>query len=223
MSMQHATNGSDTITRRRSLELLGAGFFMTTTLGVGHADDKFNTAPKVLFFSKSSSYEHDVVTRADKAPSLAETILTEIGRTHGFDVIATKDGRVFDSDLTQYDAFFFFTSGNLTDAGTDKTPPMSAPGKEALLAAIRDGRGFVGVHSASDTFHSKGSRFETQQQPDPYIAMLGGEFLSHGSQQEAHVKVVDATFPGLRGLGENFTVMEEWYSLKNFSKDTTCC
>jgi len=96
---------------------------------------------------------------------------------------------------------------------------MSAQGKEALLAAIRDGRGFVGVHSASDTFHSKGSRFETQQQPDPYIAMLGGEFLSHGSQQEAHVKVVDATFPGLRGLGENFTVMEEWYSLKNFSKD----
>ena len=109
------------------------------------------------------------------------------------------------------------------DAGTDKTPPMSAQGKEALLAAIRNGKGFLGVHSASDTFHSKGSRYETQQQPDPYIAMLGGEFLSHGSQQEAHVKVVDASFPGLQGLGEDFTVMEEWYSLKNFSKDTTCC
>ena len=217
--MRHAMNGSDTITRRRALELLGAGIFMTTTLGVGHAEDKFNTTPKVLFFSKSSSYEHDVVKRTDKAPSLAEAILTEIGRIHGFDVIATKDGRVFDSDLAQYDAFFFFTTGNLTDAGTDKTPPMSAQGKEALLAAIRNGKGFLGVHSASDTFHSKGSRYETQQQPDPYIAMLGGEFLSHGSQQEAHVKVVDATFPGLRGLGENFTVMEEWYSLKNFSKD----
>jgi hypothetical protein len=96
MSMRHATNGSDTITGRRSFELLGAGFFMTTTLGVGHAEDKFNTTPKLLFFSKSSSYEHDVVKRTDKAPSLAETILTEIGRTHGFDVIATKDGR----DLT---------------------------------------------------------------------------------------------------------------------------
>jgi hypothetical protein len=107
MSVRPATNARDTITRRRSLELLGVGFFMTTTLGVGHADDKFNTAPKVLFFSKSSSYEHDVVKRTDKAPSLAEAILTEIGRTHGFDVIATKDGRVFDSDLAQYDAFFF--------------------------------------------------------------------------------------------------------------------
>lgn len=84
---------------------------------------------------------------------------------HGFDVIATKDGRVFDSDLAQYDAFFFLTTGNLTDSGTDKTPPMSVQGKEALLAAIRDGKGFLGVHSASDTFHSKGNRFETQPQP----------------------------------------------------------
>jgi uncharacterized protein len=96
---------------------------------------------------------------------------------------------------------------------------MSVPGKEALLAALRDGKGFLGVHSASDTFHSKGSRFETQQQPDPYIAMLGGEFLGHGSQQEARVKVVDANFPGLQGLSEDFALKEEWYSLKNFSKD----
>src|SRR5205823_3309382 len=107
--MRPATNGSDTVTRRRSLELLGAGIFVTTALGVGHAEDNFNATPKVLFFSKSSSYEHDVVKQTDKAPSLAEAILTEIGSIHGFDVIATKDGRVFDSDLTQYDAFFFFT------------------------------------------------------------------------------------------------------------------
>ena len=190
MSMRHAMHGSDTVTRRRSLELLGAGIFMTTTLGVGQAEDNFNSTPKVLFFSKSSGFEHDVVKRTGAAASLSETTLTELGRIHGFDVIATKDGNIFDSDLAQYDAFFFFTTGNLTEAGTDNTLPMSVQGKEALLGAIRDGRGFLGVHSASDTFHSKGSRFETQQQPDPYIAMLGGEFLSHGSLQEAHVKVV---------------------------------
>jgi type 1 glutamine amidotransferase len=126
---------------------------------------------------------------------------------------------VFDGDLAQYDAFLFFTTGNLTEAGTDDAPPMSAQGKEALLAAIRGGKGFLGVHSASDTFHSKGRRFETQQQPDPYIAMLGGEFLGHGSQQEARVRVVDANFPGLRSLSEGFTIKEEWYSLKNFRQD----
>ena len=96
---------------------------------------------------------------------------------------------------------------------------MSAPGKEALLAAIRNGKGFIGVHCASDTFHSKGARYEMQEQPDPYIAMLGGEFITHGSQQEARVKVVDPNFPGLRGSSETFTIKEEWHSLKNFSKD----
>ena len=39
---------------------------------------------------------------------------------------ATKDGTVFDSDLSPYDAFFFYTTGNLTTPGTDKQPPMSA-------------------------------------------------------------------------------------------------
>ena len=96
---------------------------------------------------------------------------------------------------------------------------MSVQGKGALLAAIRDGKGFLGIHSASDTFHSKGKRFETQEQPDPYIAMLGGEFLSHGSQQEAHVRVADPKFPGLQASTETFTFKEEWYSLKNFSND----
>lgn len=80
-------------------------------------------------------------------------------------------------------------------------------------------KGFIGVHSASDTFHSKGSRFETQRQPDPYIVMLGGEFLSHGSQQEGRVSVIDPNFPGQRGFNKDFIVSEEWYSLKNFSKD----
>jgi hypothetical protein len=173
------------------------------------------------FFSSANlpGSSHDAVKRAREGLSLSEAILTELGRIHGFNVIATKDGHVFDSDLTQYDAFFFFTTGNLTEAGTDNTPPMSAHGKEALLAAILNGKGFLGVHSASDTFHSKGDRYETQQQPDPYIAMLGGEFLSHGSQQEARVKVVDPNFPGLRGSSEIFTIKEECYSLKHFSKD----
>jgi hypothetical protein len=42
--------------------------------------------------------------RTDEGQSLSETKLTELGRTHGFDVVATKDACVFDSDFSQYDA-----------------------------------------------------------------------------------------------------------------------
>ncbi len=190
---------------------------MTTAVPYGRAaGDSGKAKHRVLFFTKSSGFEHDVVKRNGDAPSLSEAILMRI---EGFEIFATKDGRVFDSDLAQYDAFFFFTSGNLTEVGTDKAPPISSHGKKALLAAIRIGKGFLGVHSASDTFHSRGNRFDTQERSDSYIAMLGGEFVSHGKQQEALVKVVDPKFPGLQGLGENFRMKEEWYSLKNFSKD----
>jgi len=76
----------------------------------------------------------------------------------------------------------------------------------------------VGFHSASDTFHSKGPANENQTELDPYIAMLGGEFIVHGEQQKAKMKVASRNLPGLEGL-EDFDIVEEWYALKNFAKD----
>lgn len=61
----------------------------------------------------------------------------------------------------------------------------------------------------------------TQEKPDPYIAMLGGEFISHGHQQEARVKVVDSKLPGVQGAKAGFKIKAEWYSLKNFATDIT--
>src|SRR5436309_1870239 len=53
---------------------------------------------------------------------------------------------------------------------------------------------------------------------DPYIAMLGGEFIVHGDQQKANMKVVDNAFPGAKDL-KDFVLLEEWYALKNFAPD----
>ena len=204
---------------RRALVLLGAATLAESViLRVRAAEDRDEKRHKILVFTKSSGFEHEPVKQGQDL-SLAEKTLASIGERHGFGVVVTKDGRAFDGDLTQYNAFFFFTTGDLTEAGTDGHPPMSAAGKEALIAAIRAGKGFIGIHSASDTFHSKGAAFETQVRTDPYIAMLGGEFISHGSQQQARVQVVDPQFPGLRGLAEGFQITEEWYSLKNFAPD----
>ncbi len=48
--------------------------------------------------------------------------------------------------------------------------------------------------------------------------MLGGEFISHGSQQKAWMRLTDDKFPGTDGL-KDFALLEEWYSLKNFAPD----
>src|SRR5207245_9479893 len=79
-----------------------------------------------LFFTKSSGYEHGTIKRNGNELSHAERILTELGTSHGFEVTATKDGSVFTGgNLKRYDAIFFYTTGDLTEAGTDKNPPMS--------------------------------------------------------------------------------------------------
>jgi type 1 glutamine amidotransferase len=184
----------------------------------------------VLIFTKSSGFEHDVVKTAGGKPSILEQAVTALGKQHGFDVTATKDGRVFDSnDFNKHAAVLFFTTGVLTTTGTDLNPPMSPQGKQSLLDAIGGGLGFVGVHAASDTFHTppdpdgNSNRYIAHgDQSDPYLRMLGGEFITHGSTprlQTTKVIVSDSKFPGLEGVSSPVSFNEEWYSLKDFRED----
>jgi type 1 glutamine amidotransferase len=178
---------------------------------------------RILMYTRSEGFEHSVVRRpARNKLSLAERIVTELGAKNGFEVICEKDGRVFLSkDFPTFDGFVFETQGNLlSEKCKDGSPPMQPEGKQALLKAVATGKGFVGCHCASDTFHSPGPR-EQNQAPskiDPYIAMLGGEFIRHGSQQKAWMRITDDQFPGAEGL-KDFQLLEEWYALKNFAKD----
>src|SRR6185503_8540965 len=141
---------------------------------------------------------------------------------HGFHVDPTKDGRLFTEEtFATYDAFFFYTTGDPTQPGGDGQPPMTPQGKQLLLEAVASGKGFIGSHCASDTFHSAGKAFESQEEEkrDPYLRMLGGEFIRHGDQQEGTLRVASPKFPGCADLGESIRVKEEWYTLKNFSPD----
>ena len=169
---------------------------------------------KILYFTRSAGFEHSVVHREGNNLSHSEKVLTEMCKKPGIEVVCSKDGRVFDGDLDQFDAIAFYTSGDLTQPITGRDePPMTLGGKKRLLGAIAEGKGFLAFHAANDSFHSQGGRI------DPYIAMLGGEFVTHGSQQEATMKVTSPKFPGVEGLGDSFRMMEEWYALNNFAKD----
>jgi uncharacterized protein len=184
----------------------------------------------VLVFTKSSGWEHDVVKRVDGKLSIVEQAITSLGDKQGFKVTCTKDGTIFDSkDFHKYAAAVFFTTGDLTTTGSDKNPPMSAQGKQSFLNAIHNGLGFVGVHAASDTFHTlpdpqdNSNRYIAHgENSDPYLRMLGGEFITHGSSprlQTTNIIVNDPKFPGLEGVASPFTFNDEWYSLKDFRTD----
>jgi hypothetical protein len=248
--MQRNLNRRDLL---KTSGLAAAGLALSPFLSSAlRAESASGERKKVLFFTKSSGFQHSVITRnADEPNKLAwaEQILTDLGAKHGYDVTCTKDGKVFLGDLKQYAIIAFYTTGDLTQDSAnpwftnakdakgrpvmtkDKRdePGMTAAGKEAFLDAIKNGTGFVGFHCATDTFHSpnhhKGKtemlrdvNEKGEDEFDPYIKMIGGEFIIHGAQQNATLKTIDPKFPGAEAFNDKKFV-EEWYSLKNFSND----
>lgn len=234
--------------------LVAAGLALSPFLSrVVRADE--GSRKKVLFFTKSAGFQHSVISRMSDDPEKlgwAEKILTDVGAANGFDVTCSKDGTLFTPDnLKQYDIIAFYTTGDLTKDGANPTyeknaggklvankkvmtkePGMGDAGKQAFLDAIKGGKGFIGFHCASDTFHSpayskqgrnadklhRDVNEKGQDEFDPYIQMIGGEFLIHGAQQDATLKTIDPKFPGAEALNDAKFV-EEWYSLKNFAND----
>jgi type 1 glutamine amidotransferase len=161
---------------------------------------------KLLYFTRTVGYEHSAVARQEAALSHSEQVLIEMGKRAGFDVQCTKDGRLFDEDLSEIDCFVFYTLGDLTKAEKSPSPAMSKTGKQKLLRLIAEGKPFVGFHAATDTFYGDGI--------DPYIEMIGAEFCGHGLEQEAAMLVTSPHFPGVEGIGDSFRLFEEWYCFK---------
>lgn len=94
--------------------------------------------------------------------------------------------------LDPYDVLvFYYTVGSLTDAQ-----------KNGLLNWVASGKGFVGVHSAADSFRDC---------PE-YRAMVGGHFVTHPAYRQYQVSVVDSKHPITKGIVE-FMVTDEQYIL----------
>jgi type 1 glutamine amidotransferase len=104
-------------------------------------------------------------------------------------------------NLDSFDAVFFYTTGELA---------MDAEQKAALVAFVRDdGKGFVGTHSATDTF---------SQWPE-YGELIGGYFDLHPWHQNVGVKVEDRNHPATKHFPGRFEVTDEIYQFKNWSRD----
>ncbi len=211
--------------RRRDMIVASGAALFGSVLPQISAGVEIKQPQRVLYFTRNVGYYHSVVTRQDGALSHSERAFVAMGKRLGIEVECTKDGRLFDGDLSHYDAFACYTNNDLTLPNPENEPPMSKEGKQRLLDAIADGKGFIGFHSSCACWRTpeKQGGSDTQdvknREVDPYLAMLGGEFVAHGPQQEATMRIVSEHFPGMQGLGKSFRMREEWYALKNFAKD----
>ena len=172
-----------------------AALALSSALSAPHVDAVRDTPKRVLVYTVSAGYEHDVVHRAQpNEPSLVERVLQR--RAHEsrwFEVVLSRDAHDFtNANLATFDAVLFYTTGDL---------PFSADEQRALFDFVKKGRAFVGVHSATDTFPSV---------PE-YAELVGARFDGHPWHELVGVRNADPTSPATRHLGTSFQILDEIY------------
>lgn len=169
----------------------------------------------VLYLTTSEAFAHSVIVRKDGEPSHSEKILKPLFEKMGATFTATKDASVINADnLKNYDLIIFYTQGDLTKPNKEEAPVMAPGGVDDLLAWIRGGGRFMGLHAATDTFDG-----DDEETVAPFIEMIGAEFQTHGKQFVGTVKLVDPGHPAVAGLPETWTFNEEWYVFRKWNKD----
>jgi type 1 glutamine amidotransferase len=142
--------------------------------------------PQVLVVTETRGFVHDSIPAA-------KTMVGSLGYRTAFLKGANE---LTARRLAKAKAIVFLnTSGELH---------LDAAGKRRLLAFVRKGGGFVGTHSAADTF-AKWPAFHR---------LVGADFLGHPPPGPGRVDIVDRAFTTTR----SFTITEEFYAFKGRAK-----
>ena len=151
---------------------------------------------RLLYLTHTAGFRHDVLPLSHKVVrSFADS------SRGAFEVTVTEDcSTISEAGLRRYDAVLFYTTGEL---------PMDDTQKRALVDFVRAGKGFAGVHSATDTFY----------QWAEYGEIIGGYFDGHPWHEEVTVRVERTNHPSTAHLPGNFAITDEIYQFKNWSRD----
>ena len=164
-------------------------------------------APKkkrILAIGQSNGFQHDAVSdglatfyNLGKSTGLWDTYI----RTDT-QLITKKKLSGNAKNIDYFDAVFFYTTGELS---------LDDEQKADLMKFVKeDGKGFLGSHSAIDTFY---------KWPE-YGEMVGGYFDGHPwNQFEAPIIVEDRNFPATKHFPERFSITDEIYQARAFSRD----
>jgi type 1 glutamine amidotransferase len=161
---------------------------------------------KLLVVTHTTGFRHDSIPTAEK-------VLADIGEKSGvYTVEYCRTGDDVKKMLTpdwlnanHIDAVFFAnTTGNL-----------GIPDLNAFVDWVKAGHGFLGAHSAGDTYHPQDAGGNTA-----YIDMVGCEFKTHGRQAEAKCQVEDTRHPATAHLGSEYDVFDEIYHFKVNNRPT---
>ena len=145
---------------------------------------------KVLVFSKTAGYRHGSSIVAGKK------VILELGQKNKFGVDTTENPNDFTTEnLKQYAAVVFLnTTGNVLNEEQQK----------AFEQFIRNGGGYVGIHSSADTEYDWAWFGE----------LNGAYFKSHPRPQQANFNIIDAGNIATANLPKVWSRFDELYNFK---------
>lgn len=141
---------------------------------------------KALLVTTTRGWHHESIHKGVVA-------IQQLGVNNNFDVVLFEDPDGFtDKYLEQFKVVIFLnTTADIFDSAQQKV----------MERFIQSGKGFVGIHSASDTEYDW----------EWYRKLVGRMFYIHPVIQTAKLKVVDAGFPGVQAFAVNPLWTDEWY------------
>ncbi|HMS54610.1 MAG TPA: ThuA domain-containing protein [Fimbriimonadaceae bacterium] len=147
------------------------------------------SAPNVLVFSKTAGFRHDSIEHG-------RDVLKNLASKQGWTIQTTEDAAVFtDVGLAKVDVVVFLcTTGDV----------LNPAQQDAVQRWFKNGKGFVGIHSAADTEYDWSW----------YGNVVGGYFKSHPQIQKATLKVEDIAHPTSAHLPLQFERTDEWYDFR---------
>ena len=148
----------------------------------------------ILIFYKTNGFYHTSIPAGIRA-------IQQLGQENNFRVDTTKNAGRFQLDsLRKYKAVLFLS----TTADVLNTTQQTA-----FEQYIRLGRGFVGVHAATDTEYDW----------PWYNSLVGAYFNGHPKIQQATVRVVDSNHPATSFLPAQWVRTDEWYNFRSLAPD----
>lgn len=169
-------------------------------------------ARKVLIYTRSTGFVHSSI------PYGAEALRLLGEKTGAYTATVSDDPASFDpANLKQYDAVIFESTTNEPLKPKDGDPDAEAHAKlwkQSLLDFVNGGKGFIGIHAATDAYWQAGQKWPEYQQ------MIGGSFDGHPWHEKVGVSNQDPTNPVSAALeGKDFEITDEIYQMQEYSRD----
>ncbi|HEY3267928.1 MAG TPA: ThuA domain-containing protein [Armatimonadota bacterium] len=147
--------------------------------------------PRLLLLGGPSTAYHNI---SEIGPGIVKALAPA-----GFELVTTEDMDDLNAgNLKQYAGVFNYT--------TDRD--ITEPQWQALLAFVRGGGAYIGIHNATDTFENK----------EEALRLIGGHFITHPAMLDVDVEIVGTEHEITRGV-EPFTIFEELYIMEHWPED----